>query len=60
MPTRKEAEEYKQRVEKMLTELAKWDTNNPLKDKLINDYLDKWKAVHEALLGLGLPLEDEE
>ena len=58
MPTRKEAEEYKRRIEKTLIELAKWDSNSPLKDKLINDYLDKWKAAHEALLGLGLPLED--
>lgn len=60
MPTRKEAEEYKRRIENTLTELAKWETYSPLKDKLINDYLDKWKAVHEALLGMGLPLEDEE
>jgi len=60
MPTRKEVEEYKQRIEKTLTELAKWNTYSPLKDKLIDEYLDKWKAAHDALLGMGLPLEDEE
>jgi len=60
MPTRKEAEEYKKRVEKTLSELVKWKTYSPLKDKLINEYLDKWKAAHEALLDMGLPLEDED
>ena len=57
MPTRKEAEEYKKRIEKTLTGLAKWNTDSPLKDKLIDDYLDKWKAAHEVLLDMGLPLE---
>ena len=60
MPTRKEAEEYKKRIEKTLSELVKWETYSPLKDKLINEYLDKWKAAHEALLDMGLPLEDED
>jgi hypothetical protein len=60
MPTRKEAEEYKRRMEEMLNKLAKWDTSNPVREKLIDEYLDKWKAAHEALLDLGLPLEDEE
>ena len=60
MPTRKEAEEYKQKMELMLKKIAKWDTSNPLKDKLLDEYLDKWKAAHEALLGIGLPLEDED
>ena len=60
MPTRKEAEEYKQKAELMLKKIAKWDTNSPVKDKLLDEYLDKWKAAHEVLLGIGLPLEDED
>ena len=60
MPTRKDAEEYKKRIEEMLNKLANWDTYNPVRDKLIDYYLDRWKAAHEDLLGLGLPLEDEE
>ena len=47
-------------MELMLKKIAKWDTNSPVKDKLIDEYLDKWKAAHEALLGIGLPLEDED
>ena len=58
MPTRKEAEEYKRRIEQMLRALADWDTNNPEKDRLINEYLAKWKAVSEALQGLGVPLDE--
>ena len=60
MPTRKEAEEYKRQIEQMLRALAEWDTKSPKKDELINAYIDKWKAAHEALLGLGVPLEDED
>ena len=44
----------------MLRALAEWDTKSPKKDELINAYIDKWKAAHEALLGLGVPLEDED
>jgi hypothetical protein len=29
-----------------------------IKDELLNIYLEKWKAANEALLGLGIPLED--
>lgn len=60
MPTREEAEEYKRQIEQMLKALAEWDTKNPVKDKLINEYIDKWKAAHEALLGLGIQLENED
>ena len=59
MPTRKEAEEYKRRMERLLEAVAQWDTTNPDKDEAINELLDRWKAAHEALLGIGLPLEDE-
>lgn len=60
MPTKKEAEEYKRRIEQILKALADWDTKNPEKDKLINEYLDKWKAAHEALMGLGIPFDDND
>lgn len=60
MPTRKEVEEYKRQIEQMLRVLAEWDTKSPKKDELINEYIDKWKAAQEALLGLGVPLEDED
>ena len=60
MPTRKEVEEYKRQIEQMLRVLAGWDTKSPKKDELINEYIDKWKAAQEALLGLGVPLEDED
>ena len=29
-----------------------------IKEEILNVALDKWKTAHEALLGLGLPLED--
>ena len=29
-----------------------------IKDEMLNEALDKWKAANEALLGIGLPLED--
>ncbi|MCH5312126.1 MAG: hypothetical protein J1E57_09265 [Prevotella sp.] len=60
MPTIEEAEEYKRQIEQMLKALAEWDTKKPVKDKLINEYIDKWKAAHEALLGLGIQLENED
>lgn len=33
---------------------------NEMKDKLLKEYLEKWKTAYETLLGLGVPLEDEE
>lgn len=60
MPTRKEAEEYKRRMEKLLEAIATWNTQNPEKDKILNELLDKWEATKDSLLGLGIPLEDEE
>ncbi|MBQ8487672.1 MAG: hypothetical protein IJ533_08510 [Prevotella sp.] len=59
MPTRAEAEEYKRRIERLLEALAMWDTQDPNKDAAINELLDKWKAAHEALLGLGLSLDED-
>lgn len=60
MPTRKEAEEYKKRIEGILKMLANWETNSPTKSKLIDEYLEKWKRAYEALLGLGIPLDEDE
>ena len=60
MPPKKEVEEYKRRIELTLKELAEWKTSSPIKDQLINEYLDKWKIANEALSGLGLPLDEED
>ena len=58
MPTRKEAEEYKRTLERNMVRIAESDLPDRIKDELLNEALDKWKAAHEALLGIGLPLED--
>ena len=58
MPTRKEAEEFKEMLQNEMLELQKSNLPDNIKDELLNIYLDKWKAAHEALLGLGIPLED--
>lgn len=60
MPTRKEAEEYKQRLEDNMQLILHSKLPKHVKDKLIGNALDKWKAVQDALKGLGIPLEDEE
>lgn len=58
MPTKKEAEEYKRMVERMMLEIEKSDLPDKVKDELLNLYIDKWKDANDALLGLGVPLED--
>lgn len=58
MPTRKEAEEYKRVLERNLVRIATSDLPEHIKDEMLNEALDKWKVAHEALLGIGLPLED--
>ena len=58
MPTKKDAEEYKRMVERMMLEIEKSDLPDKVKDELLNLYIDKWKDANDALLGLGVPLED--
>ncbi len=58
MPTRKEAEEYKRILERNMVRIAESDLPDHIKEEMLNAALDKWKAAHEALLGMGLPLED--
>ena len=58
MPTRKEAEDFKEMLQQKMLEIQSSNLPDNIKDKLLNIYLDKWKAAHEALLGLGIPLED--
>lgn len=58
MPTRKEAEEYKRTLERNMTRVAESNLPASIKEEMLNEALDKWKAVNEALLGIGLPLED--
>ena len=41
-----------------MLEIENSDLPKNIKEELINIYLDKWKAANEALLGLGIPLED--
>ena len=59
MPTRKEAEEYKLRLEKLMVRIAESDLPDNIKDKILNKALEKWNVAHEALLGLGIPLEED-
>ena len=58
MPTRKEVEEYKRILERNMVRIAESDLPDYVKDEMLNVALDKWKSAHEALLGMGLPLED--
>ena len=58
MPTRKEAEEYKRILERNMVRIAQSDLPDYMKEEMLNVALDKWKAVHESLQGIGLPLED--
>lgn len=58
MPTRKEAEEYKRILERNMVRIAESDLPARIKEDMLNEALDKWKAANEALLGIGLPLED--
>lgn len=58
MPTKKEAEEYKRRLEVNMIRIAESDLPDNIKDELLNEALGKWKMANEALLGIGLPLED--
>ncbi len=60
MPTRKEAEEYKKRLEKNIQMIYHSRLPKYIKDQMIDNALDKWKAVQEALEGLGIPLEEEQ
>ncbi len=59
MPTRKEAEEYKRILERNMVRIAESDLPDRIKEELLNEALNKWKAVNEALLGIGLPLEEK-
>ena len=59
MPTREEAEEYKQRLEHAMQRIIDSKLPQWMKDELINEALDKWKAANDALFGLGIPLEDD-
>ena len=45
-------------VERMMLEIEKSDLPDKVKDELLNLYIDKWKDANDALLGLGVPLED--
>lgn len=58
MPTRKEAAEYKRKLEVLMSSVVDSDLPTHIKEKILNEALDKWKAANEALLGIGLPLED--
>lgn len=58
MPTRKEAEEFKEALQQEMLKIQNSNLPDKIKDELLNIYLDKWKAANEALLGLGIPLED--
>ena len=58
MPTRQEAEEYKRQLEKNMLIIMNSKLPKHVKDTLIDNALDKWKAVQEALQGLGIPLDD--
>lgn len=58
MPTRKEAEEYKRTLERNMVRIAESDLPDRIKDEMLNEALDKWKAANDALLGIGLSLED--
>lgn len=59
MPTRKEAEEYKKRLEKNIQLIYRSRLPKYIKEQMIDNALDKWKVVHEALLGLGIPLDED-
>lgn len=58
MPTKKEAEDYQRMIEQKLLEIEESNLPARIKEELMNLYIDKWKSAHEALLGLGIPLED--
>ena len=59
MPTRKEAEEYKRKLERLMVHIAESKIPDHIKDELLNEALEKWKAANEALLGIGLPLDED-
>lgn len=59
MPTRNEAEEFKKMLQQKMLEIEKSNLPENIKDELLNLYLDKWKMAYEALLGLGIPLEED-
>jgi hypothetical protein len=59
MPTREEAEVYKRRLEHAMQRIVNSTLPQWMKDELINEALDKWKAANDALLGLGIPLEGD-
>ena len=59
MPTWKEVEEYKKRMERILMAIENSTLSDEWKEKLMNEYLERWKTAQETLLGLGVPLEDE-
>ena len=42
-----------------MVHIAESNLPDHIKDEILNEALDKWKAAHEALLGLGLPLEED-
>ena len=58
MPTRKEVENYKERVERLLQVIVNADIDDDVKDELINRLLNKWEMCRDALEGLGFPIED--
>lgn len=58
MPTRKEVENYKERVERLLQVIVNADIDDGVKDELINRLLNKWEMCRDALEGLGFPIED--
>ena len=41
-----------------MVRIATSDLPDDIKNEMLNMALDKWKAAHETLLGMGLPLED--
>ena len=58
MPTRKEAEEFKEALQQEMLKIQNSNLPDKIKDELLNIYLEKWKAANEARLGLGIPRED--
>ena len=53
MPTRKEAEEFKEALQQEMLKIQNSNLPDKIKDELLNIYLEKWKAANEALLGLS-------
>ena len=58
MPTRKEAEEFKEALQQEMLKIQNSNLPDKIKDELLNIYLEKWKAANEELHRLRIPIED--